>query len=134
MADPLDLQIDARDRLYDPPLIDALHYERDPDGFSVTFVPSVGDDPTRHVFVRRDSAEGRQIAAYLYRIQDLIGKHVRRLTHSGGGDYVLHLADGQTLSLSDERPDEQWAPEVTDRISQIASVAEMVFSIAHVGR
>ena len=131
MTDPIDLPLDDDDRLVEPPLLDLLHYERDADGFSVTFVPSVGHEPTRHVFVSRDSPEGRQIAAYLYRVQNLVGSALLKVVHGGGGDYTLHLAGGKFLSLSDEAAHEQWAPEVFDRLKQIALVAEVAFGVAH---
>jgi hypothetical protein len=129
MSDAIELPLDDDDRLAEPPLIDALHYEREKDGFSITFIPSLSEDPTRNVFVPRDSPEGRQVAAYLYRIQTLIGSHVIRAVHRGGGDYSLHLAGGTVLNLPDERSNS--APELFDRLKQIASVAEVAFGIAH---
>jgi hypothetical protein len=131
MTTPIDLPLDDDDRLVEPPLVDSLHYERDADGFSITFVPSVGDDPTRFVFVARDSAEGRQVAAYLYRVQQLIGDRVEMVVHGGGGNYTLRLASGESLQMSDKAPAEQWVPEVFDRLKQIAAVAEVAFSILH---
>jgi hypothetical protein len=131
MTDPIELPLDDDDRLAEPPLIDSLHYERDADGFSITFVPSQGRDPTRCVFIPRDSAEGRLVAAYLYRVQGLVGSHVLRVVHGGGGDYTLHLPDCTTLKLSEEKWDQGWAPEVFDRLKQIASVAEASLAIHH---
>ena len=131
MTAPIDLPLHDDGRLSEPPLVDSLHYERDADGFSITFVPSVGEDPTRFVFVARDSAEGRQVAAYLYRVQQLIGERVDRVVHGGGGNYSLRLAGGESLQLSDEAPGEQWVPEVFDRLKQIAAVAEVAFNILH---
>lgn len=134
MTTPIDLPLDGDDRLAEPPLVDSLHYERDADGFSITFVPSVGEDATRHVFVARDSVEGRQIAAYIYRIQQLIGNRLEMVVHGGGGDFSLRVASGETLRLSEETSEEPWAPEVFDRLKQIAQVAEATFHILHAGQ
>jgi hypothetical protein len=134
MSDSINLSLDDDNRVAGPPLVDSLHYERDADEFSIIFVPSVGEDPTRSVFVPRDSAEGRLIATYLYRIRQLIGDRVERIVHGGGGNYTLRLATSQTLRLSDERPNESWAPEVSDRLKQIAEAAEAAFNISHAGR
>jgi hypothetical protein len=134
MTNPIDPPLDDDDRLAEPPLVDLLHYERGTDGFSVTFVPSTGDEATRFVFVPRDSVEGRQIAAYLYRVQQLIGNRIEKVVHAGGGDYTLSLGGGAVLRLSDEACDEQWAPEVFDHVKQIAVVAETAFNIAHAGQ
>ena len=131
MSDPIDLPLDEHDRLADPPLVDSLHYERDADGFSITFVPSIGEDPTRSIFVPRDSVEGRLVATYLYRIQQLIGNRVEKVVHGGGGNYTLRLSTGQTLRLSDEASNESWAPEVFDRLKQVAAAAEAAFNISH---
>jgi hypothetical protein len=133
MSDPMDLPLNSEDRLADPPLVDSLHYERDADGFSIIFVPSIGDDLTRSVFVPRDSTEGRLVSAYLYRIQQLIGNRVEKVVHSGGGDYTLRLATGQILRLCDEASNESWAPEVFNRLKQIADAAEAAFNISHAG-
>src|SRR3954468_8672092 len=101
MTDSSDQLLDGDDeRLAEPPLVDLLHYEREADGFSITFVPSVGEDVTRSVFVPRESVEGRQVAAYLYRIQQLIGSRLERVVHSGGANYALRLAGGENLELS----------------------------------
>ncbi len=78
MSNPIDLPLDDDDRLAEPPLVDSLHYEREVDGFSIIFVPSVGEDPTHTIFIPRESPEGRQISAYLYRIQQLIGNRIRK--------------------------------------------------------
>jgi hypothetical protein len=134
MSNPIDLPLDDEDRLAEPPLVDLLHYEREADGFAVTFVPSIGEDATRFVFVPRDSAEGRQIAAYLYRIQQLIGHRLEKVVHAGGGDYTLKLAENGSMRLSDEALNEQWATEVFDRLKQIAAVSEAAFAILHAGQ
>jgi hypothetical protein len=131
MVDPIDLPLDNDDPLVAPPLVDSLHYEREADGFSITFVPSIGDDATQTVFVPRDSPEGGRVSAFIYRIQQLIGNRVERVVHSGGGNYSLRLASGDVLRLSDEAPDEQWAPEVFNRLKQIADVAEIAYTILH---
>jgi hypothetical protein len=133
MSDTIDLPLDDDDRLAEPPLVDSLHYERDADGFSIIFVPSIGEDLKRSVFVPRDSVEGRLVATYLYRVQQLIGHRVEKIVHSGGGNYTFRLANGQSLRLSDEAPDESWAPEVFNRLKQIADAAEAAFNISHAG-
>lgn len=132
MADPIDTSLEDDDRLAEPPLVDSLHYERDADGFSITFIPSIGEDNTRSVFVARDSVDGRQVSAYVYRIQQLIGNRLEKVVHGGGGNYTLRLANGEILRISDEALDEQWAPEVFNRLKQIAEVAE-AFQIHHAG-
>jgi len=124
MGDVIDLPLDDDDRLAEPPLVDSLHYERDADGFSIIFVPSVGENATVSIFVPRDSVSGRQVAAYLYRIQQLIGDRLENVVHGGGGNYTLRLADGKIVRLSDEAFEEHWAPEVFDRLKQIAETAE----------
>jgi len=131
MSNPLNLPLDGSDRLADPPLLDSLHYERGADGFSIIFVPTIGTDPKRSVFVARDSPDGRQISALLYRVEVLVGTRVAKVTHRGGGDYTLLLASGSTKTLSDEAGNETWAPEVFDRLKQIADVAEAAFQITH---
>ncbi|HEX4125313.1 MAG TPA: hypothetical protein VHY37_11350 [Tepidisphaeraceae bacterium] len=131
MVDPIEMPLDDDDPLAEPPLVDSLHYEREADGFSITFVPSNSVDATQTVFVPRDSPEGAQVSAYLYRIQQLIGNRIERVVHSGGGNYSLKLASGDVLRLSDGVPDEQWAQEVFDRLKQIADVAEIAFRIVH---
>jgi hypothetical protein len=130
MPDPIELPLDD-DRLAEPPLVDSLHYDQDADGFSMIFVPSTGDEEKQAVFVQRDSPEGRMIAAYLYRIQDLIEHRVQRVVHRGGGDYTFQIAGGGTLALSDEGDSQTWAPEVFDRLKQIAEVGEVAFGILH---
>jgi hypothetical protein len=132
MSDPIDLPLDDDDRLAEPPLVDSLHYERGADGFSITFVPSVGDEPTRSIFIPRDSVEGRRVTTYFYRIQELVGNRVERVVHSGGGDYTLRLANGESRRLSGEAPDASWASEVFDRLKQIAGESE-TFSTLHAG-
>src|SRR5438876_783784 len=134
MADPIHLPLDDDDRLADPPLVDSLHYERDADGFSITFVPSISEEPTRFVFIPRDSPEGRQVAAYLYRVQQLIGSHLEKVVHRGGGDYTFRIAGGATWSLSDQAANKTWVPEVFDRLKQTAQVAEAAFNILRAGR
>ncbi len=129
MAEAIKLTLDVDDRLAEPPLLDALHYEPEVDGFSITFVPSFGDDPTLHVFVRRESTEGRQVAAYLYRIQQLIHHRVEKVVHRGGGDYSLRLPDGTTMSFGDQTFDQNWVPEVFDRLKQTAEVAEAAYAL-----
>lgn len=130
MADPIELPLDENDRLADPPLLDSLHYERSADGFSVTFVPSVGNEATHSLFIPRDSVEGRQVSAYLYRVEDLVGSRVAKVVHRGGGDYTLHLVGGKVTTLSENAA---WAAEVFDRLKQTASVAEAAFQVAHAG-
>jgi len=71
------------------------------------------------------------ISAYLYRIQALIGHRIQRVVHRGGGDYTLQLADCDALALSDEGDAQTWAPEVFDRLKQIAEVAEAAFGMVH---
>jgi len=123
MSDPIELPLDAEDRLADPPLVDSLHYERDPGGFSITFVPSAGEDPTHSVFIRTNSSEGKRVTALLHGIQQLVGDGVERVTHSGGGDYTLRLESGKVLSLSEESANESWASDVFNRLKQIADIA-----------
>jgi hypothetical protein len=129
MTDPIELPLDSDDRLADAPLLDSLHYERGPDGFAVTFVPSVGLDATHSLFIPRDSAEGRQVSAYIYRVEDLIGSRVAKVVHRGGSDYTLHLADGRITTLSEGH---SWTMEVFDRLKQVAMSAEFAFQLAHV--
>jgi hypothetical protein len=131
MTDSIDLPLGNDDRLAEPPLLDSLHYEAEPDGFSIIFVPSMGEDATRSVFVPRDSTEGRRISALLYRIEPLIGDRLQKVVHGGGGDYSLRLAGGKLVRLSDEAPNGHWAPEVFDRLKQIANAAELAFNVLH---
>jgi hypothetical protein len=132
MSDPIDLPIDDDDRLAALPLVDSLHYERGADGFAITFVPSVGEDATRSVFIPRDSTEGRRVTTCFYRIQELIGDRVERVVHGGGGDYTLRLANGEFRRLCDEALDAHWASEAFDRLKQIADESE-AFSTLHAG-
>jgi len=128
---PLDDHLDD-DRLLEPPLVDALHYERDADGFAITFIPSTDDEATRSIFLPRDSTEGRQVAANLYRIQQLIGgSRLERVVHGGGANYTLRLGGGENMLISSDAPDERWVPEVLNRLKQIAEVAEGAFNLLH---
>jgi hypothetical protein len=131
MSDPIELNLDDEDRLAELPLVDSLHYEDGIGGISITFVPSTGDNATRTVFVRTDSAEGKRVSAFLYAIQQLLGQRVERVTHSGGGDYALRLASGTVLNLSDNSTVGNWAPDVFDRLKQVAETAEIAFEIEH---
>src|SRR5262249_11094229 len=134
MTDPIEVPLDDEDRLADPPLVDSLHYENELGGFSITFVPSAGNDPTKTVFVPRDSDEGRLVATYTDRIRKLIGNENGRVCQGGGGHFPIRLAGGRTVGLSDEAPKENWRLEVFDRLKQIADVAEAAFIGLHAGQ
>jgi len=74
------------------------------------------------------------VSAHIYRIQQLISKRLDRVVHGGGSDCSLRLATGKTVRLFDEAPTDSWAPEVFDRLQQIAEVAEAAFNIHHAAK
>ncbi len=121
------------DLLIEPPLIDSLHYERDADGFSIALIPSSGEEATQTLFIPRDSSEGRNIAARLYRIQHLIGNRLEKITHLGGSDYTLRLAGGASQQISLDTPVQGSIPEVLHEFKQIAMTAESAFNSLHAG-
>ena len=122
----IDLPLDDEDRPYDPPLLDALTVLDGGSAFALSIVP--GDDLSEEeslpVRLDADAPEGRRVRALLEAIERHLPSPIRRIVHGGGGDFTLHLADGNTVALSAATHDLP-VTEVSDRLKQIADAGEV---------
>jgi hypothetical protein len=128
MSDPIDLPLDADDRLADPPLLDLFREDADEGVYVATFVPSddLSPEPTLSVRVDKESVEGRRIGASLDGISEICGSRLTLASHLGGGNYTIRLTDGRTASLDTFDN----SLELFDRLKQIAQDAEMCYRIS----
>ncbi|MEE8169326.1 MAG: hypothetical protein V3T70_02150 [Phycisphaerae bacterium] len=121
------------DHLVEPPIVDALRYDRDRDAFVVTFVPSddLSAEPKLIVTIPEQSVEGRQIRTWLDEFGRLMPKQipVERLVHAGAGDFTFLFKDDTSCKLSDPGFDENATQRIYDGLQYISQAAENAYRI-----
>jgi len=131
MPDPIELPLDAQDRLYDLPWVD--HAVRTADGFEIDFIPAddVSQDEKCSIRVPLDSFEGRRIAARFDQLEALTGRaKLHRITHGGGGDFSLAFHDdAPPVRLQDLH--HTVTHDAADAIDRIAKEAEFAYRLEH---
>ncbi|HZL33691.1 MAG TPA: hypothetical protein VFC78_00190 [Tepidisphaeraceae bacterium] len=133
MSDVIDLPLEDDDRLYATPLVDLLYYDEERCAYFVTFVPSdeVSHESTEISVVQDSSPEFVQLDALFGRLEELVGsnQHIVRVVHQGGGNFAVHLLGGAVKEFMDTESNSV-GHEVSDRLKQIANVAEIAFRLA----
>jgi hypothetical protein len=132
MIEPANMPLDDSDRLYEPPLVDSLRYDEDRQAYVVQFTPTddVSAEPKEIIALTKTAAEFHRMEILFDDIVRLMGgKVISRILHLGGGNYTIHFSDGRCTELADVSSN-QTVQEVSDRLKQIADMAQLAFQIS----